>query len=68
MTSIRQEIQEYISAIPDGWLVALRPLLEGLANDALMAESNLTADEVAIIEAGRKEYLKGKYVSIDSIS
>jgi len=58
-TTIRRELKRYIDEIPDSNLEIVRPMLSFLAgnqaNDPLVIETNLTADEKAVIKAGRKE-------------
>ena len=58
--TIRRELKRYIDAIPERNLEIVRPMLSFLAgnqdiNEPLVIETNLTADEKAIIKAGRKE-------------
>ncbi len=65
MTAIRKEIMGYIADIPDSKLEALRPLLTLLIDDAIIVETNLTADEKAIIRKGREEYQQGGFVPLD---
>lgn len=67
MSAIRKEILEYIDAIPDSKLEALKPILTLLANDTLTIETNLTEDEKEIIRNGRKKYAQGGFVPLDSI-
>lgn len=67
MSAIRKEIQDYINSIPDSKLEALKPLLNVLADDSVMVETNLTDEEKTIIAQGRADYAKGGYVSLDSI-
>lgn len=68
MSEIRKEIQDYISVLPDSKLEALKPLLTLLVNDTLVAETDLTDEERAIIVRGRAEYAKGGYVPLDSLN
>ena len=61
--TIRRELKRYIDAIPESNLEIVRPMLSFLAgnqnkNEPLIIETNLTADEKAIIKAGRKERKK----------
>jgi hypothetical protein len=57
--TIRRELKRYIDAIPESNLGIVRPMLSFLAgnqaNEPLVIETNLTADEKAVIKAGRKE-------------
>ena len=59
VTTVRRELKRYIDAIPESNLEIVRPMLSFLAgnqtNEPLVIETNLTADEKAIIKAGRKE-------------
>ena len=58
-TAIRRELKRYIDAIPENNLEIIRPMLSFLAgnqaNEPLVIETNLTADEKAVVKAGRKE-------------
>jgi hypothetical protein len=58
-TTKRRELKRYIDAIPESNLDIIRPMLSFLAgnqaNEQLVIETNLTADEKAVIKAGRKE-------------
>jgi hypothetical protein len=57
MNQLRQEVLNYIGALPDAKLEALRPLLRLLVSkDRLTIETNLTEGEKIIIMKGRKEY------------
>jgi len=58
--TVRRELKNYIDAIPESNLEIVRPMLSFLAgnqaaNGQLIIETNLTADERAVIKAGRKE-------------
>jgi hypothetical protein len=58
-TAIRRELKRYIDAIPESNLEIVRPMLSFLAgnqaNEPLVVETNLTAEEKAVVKAGRKE-------------
>jgi len=59
-TTVRRELKNYIDAIPESNLEIVRPMLSFLAgnkatNGPLIIETNLTAEEKAVIKAGRKE-------------
>jgi hypothetical protein len=58
-TAKRRELKRYIDAIPESNLEIVRPMLYFLAgnqaNESLIIETNLTADEKAIIKTGRRE-------------
>jgi hypothetical protein len=58
--TVRRELKHYIDAIPECNLEIVRPMLSFLAgnqaiNEPLAIETNLTANEKAVIKAGRKE-------------
>jgi hypothetical protein len=53
-TAVRKELHEYIDALPDRNLYALKPLLSVLVNDRIIIETDLTAEEKKIIAEGRK--------------
>lgn len=44
---------------------ALKPML---ADDSIIVDIDLSAEERAIIAEGREEYKKGNFISIDNIS
>ncbi|MDR1135741.1 MAG: hypothetical protein LBL49_06135 [Clostridiales Family XIII bacterium] len=67
MSAIKDEIQGYINVLPDSALLALKPLLSLLIAEAAVVETDLTAEEKAIILRGREEYSKGSYVSLSEI-
>ena len=67
MSPIKQEIQEYISVLPDNALEALRPILALLISGEPIVETNLTDDERQIIAKGRAEYAKGLYIPLSEI-
>jgi hypothetical protein len=67
MSSIKREIQEYISVLPDSALMALKPLLLLLVSEELVIETNLSDEEMAIIRRGREEYMDGMYVPLSEI-
>ncbi|MDR3293273.1 MAG: hypothetical protein LBT20_04120 [Clostridiales bacterium] len=62
--TIRQEISNYLNDIPDNKLYALKPILEMLASETLLIETNLTLKEKSIIKEGREEYSKGSYIPL----
>jgi hypothetical protein len=58
--TVRQELHDFIDAIPDHNLDIIRPMLSFLAktpviDEPLVIETDLTAEEQAIIAEGRKE-------------
>ncbi|MDR3263643.1 MAG: hypothetical protein LBT30_04965 [Clostridiales bacterium] len=67
MNALRKEINDYINLIPDKKLSAILPLVEILAEDSFIVETNLTKNEKEIIKKGRIEFDKGNYVTIDQI-
>jgi hypothetical protein len=58
-TAVRKELKRFIDAIPESNLEIVRPMLSFLAgyqaNKTLVIETDLTAEEKAVIKAGRKE-------------
>ena len=66
MSALRKEISNYIKNIPDYRLKVLQPLLKSLAEEIdFIIETDLTAEEKAIIAEGEKEYKKGGYLPFD---
>ena len=53
---LRKELHEYIDAIPKGTLRALKPLLSELARQHYLIETDLTSEEVGIIDEGIQEF------------
>jgi hypothetical protein len=53
---LRKELKSCIDTLPDRSLAALRPLLFELATPAYTIETDLTPEEVEIIENGMKDY------------
>jgi len=54
-TAIRQELKSFIDVIPDHSLYALKPLLLVLAEtEPLVIETDLTDEEIAMIDEGRR--------------
>jgi hypothetical protein len=57
MSALRQELKNYIDSIPERNLEAVKPILSLLATDYdpdFILEDDLTPEEEAIIEEGRK--------------
>jgi hypothetical protein len=54
--TLQQEIQSFISVLPDSKLLALRPLLAELADDSIIIETDLTAAEQKEIQECRALY------------
>jgi hypothetical protein len=56
-TALRKELHAFIDTIPEQRLPALKTLLADMADrDWLVIETDLTQEEIAICEAGAKEY------------
>jgi hypothetical protein len=55
-TTLRQEIQSYIDAMPEKKLRVLKPLFSVLAEPKYVIETDLTDEERAIIEEGDKHF------------
>ena len=53
---LRKEIHGIIDTIPERSLHALKPLLSVLATPAYSIETDLTPEEIAIIDDGIKEF------------
>jgi hypothetical protein len=56
VTALRKELKSIIDDMSERSLYALKPLLSVLSIDSVIIETDLTAEEKAIIEAGEKEY------------
>ena len=67
MSPIRQEVQGYINLLPEFQLEALRPLLALLLADTPIVETDLTAEEKAIIMRGREEYARSGGVPLANV-
>jgi len=67
MSAIKQEIQEYISILPDNALMALKPIITLLVAEEPLVETDLTDEEKSIILRGRTAYAKGDYVPLSEI-
>jgi hypothetical protein len=68
MSTVKQEINDYIKIIPKHKLPALIPLLEILAEPSLIIETNLTKREREIIKKGREERLNGaEFYTLDQL-
>ena len=69
MSALKKEMQEYISVLPDNALMALKPLITLLMAEESIAETDLTAEEKAIITRGRIEYKNNpnNFVPLESI-
>ena len=53
---IRKEIHSIIDAIPERSLYALKPLLSVLAEPLYTIETDLTAEEITLIDEGIQEF------------
>jgi len=53
---LRKELQDIIDVMPMRNLYALRPLLTVLAETPYAIETDLTAEEIAIIDEGVREF------------
>ena len=67
MSEVRKEVLDCIDLLPDSELEAIQPILKLLVNNSLIIETNLTDEEKEIIRAGREEYKKGSYISLEEI-
>jgi hypothetical protein len=67
--TIRQEIKNYIDDISESKLLALKPLLFALADESVIIERDLTAEERALIVQGMAEYESNpdSFIPLDSI-
>jgi hypothetical protein len=68
-TAIRRELHDYIDALPERNLYALKPLLSALVNDRIIIETDLTAEEQAIIAEGDKHFREypEDFVTLESV-
>jgi hypothetical protein len=68
-TAIRQELHEFIDLIPERNLSALKPLLKILTDEPLIIETDLTEEEMRLVEQGRAEYRANpnNFIPIESI-
>jgi hypothetical protein len=53
---LRKELQSYIETMPERNLYILKPLLSVLAKPPYTIETDLTAEEIAMIDEGMAEY------------
>jgi hypothetical protein len=53
---LRKELKGYIETMPERSLYALKPLLTVLSEPLYTIETDLTADEIAMIDEGMTEY------------
>ena len=66
---LRKELQGYIETIPERSLYALKPLLTVLSEPLYTIETDLTSEEVNMIDEGMAEYRANpsSFVPLDSI-
>jgi hypothetical protein len=67
---LRKELQDYIDAMPERSLLALRPLLSVLAEPLYTIETDLTTEEIAMIDKTMAEYRAdpSSFVPLESLS
>jgi hypothetical protein len=53
---LRKELQGYIETMPERNLYILKPLLSVLSEPPYTLETDLTAEEIAMIDEGMAEY------------
>ena len=68
-TVLRKELKDYIETMPERNLYALKPLLAVLAEPLYTIETDLTPEEISMIDEGMAEYRKdpSSFVSLESI-
>ena len=54
--ALKKELHGYIDSMPERSLSALKPLMLVLAQPLYSIETDLTADEIAMIDEGMAEY------------
>jgi hypothetical protein len=66
---LRKELHDYIEAMPERNLHALKPLLSVLAEPPYVIETDLTAEEIAMIDEGMAEYRAdpSSWISLENI-
>lgn len=67
---LRNELKGYIEIMPERSLYALKPLLSVLSEPLYTIETDLTAEEIAMIDEGMAEYRKNpsSFVPLESVS
>jgi hypothetical protein len=67
---LRKELKGYIETMPERNLYVLKPLLSTLANPPYTVETDLTDEEIAMIDEGMAEYRAhpASFVPLESIS
>jgi len=66
---LRDELHTYIDTLPDQSLPVLKPLLMFLSKPSYVIETDLTDEELQIIEDGMREYRNNpsSFIPLDSI-
>ena len=66
---LRKELQAYIETMPERSLYALKPLLTVLCEPPYTVETNLTPEEIAMIDEGMAEYRASpeSFIPLDSL-
>ena len=54
--TLRKELKNYIETMPEHNLHVLKPLLKQLAEPLYIVETDLTAEEIAMIDERMKDY------------
>ncbi|MCL2199757.1 MAG: hypothetical protein FWB80_12635 [Defluviitaleaceae bacterium] len=67
--TIRQEIHSFIDDMPESKLIALKPLLYTLVNDAIVIEKNLTGEELHLVAKGMAMYEANpdSFISLENV-
>ena len=67
--TVRKELHTLIDTLPERKLNALRPLFDVLVDDETIIETDLTDEDLAIIEEGDRHYQEHPedFVSLESI-
>ena len=55
MSKLRKKLRGYLDCVPESTLMALKPLLTLLADDAIVIETDLTDEEKEATRQGREE-------------
>ena len=66
---LRKELKSYIETMPERSLYALKPLLSVLSEPLYTIETDLTVEEIAMIDEGMAEYRKdpSSFVPLENI-
>jgi len=66
---LRKELQSYIETMPERNLYVLKPLLSVLAKPPYTIETDLTAEEIAMIDEGMAEYRENpsSFIPLESL-